>query len=304
MSERAAAMRFSALGDIAAALPFLRALKVRPAMVTSPAGRELLRDEFPASIVLPDKRLRSVAGLVMQLRRARFEVMLDLQNNDRSKLIAALCGAKTVYSNRGMPRGVPACDNFRRILEPSGLLGPLDESFESKPRDYIVLHPGSSARWRSKRLPDRKWTQIAVLLRERYGLPLMVSGGPDEADYAERLTASLPVEASCTAGTLDLQGLKRLLAEAYLVVSTDSAPMHLAAAMKTPTIGIFGATSWVRSAPFGPWSTVVYDRVYYADGRPPVRSMEEVGPYYENIDIGAALDRLAPYLNESGSDYE
>jgi ADP-heptose:LPS heptosyltransferase len=72
--------------------------------------------------------------------------------------------------------------------------------------------------------------------------------------------------------------------------------MQISAAMKTPTIGLFGATNWERSAPFGPWSRTVYDQTFYPDGVPPAVNSQACRPYYDHNDIAPALESLAPYL--------
>jgi len=54
---KTAIIRFSALGDIAYTMPFLRALKVRPLIITTATGRELLKDEFDEFLLLKSKRL-------------------------------------------------------------------------------------------------------------------------------------------------------------------------------------------------------------------------------------------------------
>ena len=289
-------MRFSALGDVAMALPLLRALTVRPTLVTSPLAQTLLCDECDDFIVLRSKQLRDVFALIAQVRRRRFDVFVDLQNNDRSRLIRTLCGARRRHHDRIRPGVLPAFEHARRVFAETGLLGPLDVRFESKPRDYIVLNAGSSPRWRSKRLPDAVWRRIAETLRARFSLPFVLTGSADEADYVAHIAGVVGAPAENRAGRTSLVELKRLLGAAFLVVSTDSGTMHIAAAMKTPTIGVFGATNWIHSQPFGPWSAVVYDRVFYPDGRPPPHSREDCLPYYEHLDIRDALETLAIYL--------
>ena len=175
-------------------------------------------------------------------------------------------------------------------------MGPLDLNFTPKPRDYIVLNAGSSPHWISKRLPDAKWREISTILHERFGLPFVLTGSPEEREYVSHLAGQLAGRCENRAGQTSIQQLKHLLAGAFLTVSTDSAAMQISAAMKTPTIGLFGATNWVRSAPFGPWSRTVFDTVYYPDGEPPVENMRECRRFYDHLDIRHALDELAPYL--------
>jgi ADP-heptose:LPS heptosyltransferase len=297
---KTAVIKFSALGDIACAMPFLRAIKVKPAIITTPMGQELLKDEFDDFLILKSRKLSDVLALTSQIRKRRFDILIDMQNNDRSRAIDTLSGIKRKFTNRGMPRGIPAYDNALRILDPSGLFGEIDTRFEPKPRDYIVLNTGSSAKWVSKRLPDHKWQEFAAILQARYQLPLILTGSPPEVNYVTELAEKLPGEIRNLAGKTSLQDLKKTLKNAFLTVSTDSAAMHISAAMKTPTIGLFGATNWVRSRPFGPWATALYDQTFYPDGQPPVPNREECDPYYEQIDLTEGLDQLAPFLTSQG----
>jgi len=289
-------LRFSALGDLALALPFIRALKVKPIVVTMPLGQALLSDEFESFVTLKDKSVSSHIRFVLALRRERLDALIDLQSNDRSRFMTRLSGAGRVYERTFAPHVYSALEAWQKIIEPSGLMGPLDFTFAPKPRDYIVLNMGSSAAWLSKRLPDAKWREIGALLNERFGLPFVLTGSPDEREYVAAIARGLPGRIENRAGQTSIPQLKRLLAGAYLTVSTDSAAMHISAAMKTPTIGLFGATNWERSAPFGPWSRAVYDRVFFPDGVPPAENLRECRAYYDHLDIAEALQSLAPYF--------
>jgi ADP-heptose:LPS heptosyltransferase len=289
-------LRFSALGDLALALPFIRALRVKPVVLTMPPGQALYQDEFEAFAVLKDKTVASQFRFVRELRRQRLDALIDLQSNDRSRLLTRFAGAGRVHERRFRARRFSAQDAWRKILEPSGLLGPLDVTFTPKPRGYIVLNTGSSNAWLSKRLPEAKWREISAVLHERFGLPFVLTGSADERDYVAGIAGRLAGRCENRAGQTSIPELKRLLAGAFLTVSTDSAAMQISAAMKTPTLGLFGATNWIRSAPFGPWSRTVYDTAYYPDGAPPAVNTRECLPFYDRIDIRPALDELAEYL--------
>ena len=289
-------LRFSALGDLALALPFIRALKTKPVILTMPLGQALLSDEFDEFVVLESKSMTALFRFVIALRRERLDALIDLQSNDRSRLITRFAGAGRVYDRQFQAHVYPAVEAWQKIIEPSGLMGPLDLTFAAKPRDYIVLNMGSSPAWQSKRLPDAKWREISAVLHERFGLSFVLTGSADEREYVAGIAGQLAGRSENRAGQTSIQELKRLLAGAYLTVSTDSAAMQISAAMKTPTIGLFGATNWERSAPFGPWSRTVYDTTYYPDGVPPAVNTRECQPFYDHIDITEALRSLAPYL--------
>jgi len=289
-------LRFSALGDLALALPFLRALTVKPVVATMPIGQALLGDEFDAFVVMKDKSVVSHVRFAWALRRERLDALIDLQSNDRSRFLTRFAGAGRLYERTFAPHVCSAVEAWQRIIAPSGLMGPLDLAFAPKPRDYIVINAGSSAAWLSKRLPLGKWREIGAQLHERFGLPFVLTGSPDERDYVGSVARELAGKVENRAGQTSVQQLKHLLAGAYLTVSTDSAAMQISAAMKTPTIGLFGATNWVRSAPFGPWSRVVYDKVFYPDGTPPAVNSRECRACYDHIEIADALQSLTPYL--------
>ena len=289
-------LRFSALGDLALALPFIRALTVKPVVLTMPIGQALYQDEFETFVVLKDKSALSQFRFMREARHQRLDALFDLQSNDRSRFLTRFSGAGRVYDRTFKAHIFPAVEAWQKIMEPSNLLGPLDVAFAPKPRDYIVLNTGSSPAWLSKRLPAAKWREISAVLHERFGLPFLLTGSADEREYIADIARHLAGRCENRAGQTSIQELKHLLSGAFLTVSTDSAAMQISAAMKTPTIGLFGATNWLRSAPFGPWSRTVYDKAFYPDGTPPTENTRECHPFYDHIDIRPALEELAPYL--------
>jgi len=114
-------------------------------------------------------------------------------------------------------------------------------------RPYVVIHPGAGAA--VKLWEPASWAVVARGLHER-GATVLVTGGPGE----EALTAAVVAAAGGVA--VDLGGrtsfgvLAGLLAQADLVLGPDSGPLHLAVAVGTPTIHLFGPADPVL---FGPW---------------------------------------------------
>ena len=92
MSNRnIAVMKFSALGDIAACLQFIRSLDPNTYIITSPLGRSFLEDEFSNFLVLEDKSIKSHIKLISEIRKHDFHDIIDLQGNDRCRLLSKLC---------------------------------------------------------------------------------------------------------------------------------------------------------------------------------------------------------------------
>lgn len=289
-----AIMRFSALGDIAATLPTVRSLQYKPVIITSPIGYELLKDEFDDFIIMHDKSALSVMKLIWEIKKHNFSHIFDFQCNDRTKLITTFLNS-TIYHSRNL--FIPDEKNiFLAIAEQSSMLRPLDFTFHKKKHTYIVLNCGASIKWLSKRLPNQKWKEISEILYQKFKLPFYLTGDESEKEYIEELATHLVGEKYVLAGKTNLIELKYTLTNAFLTVSTDSAAMHISSVQRTPTIGIFGATNWKRSYPFGPWSTTIYDKVLYPDGIPPKWNTQTIGNYYDNINIVDGLKKIANYL--------
>ena len=112
-------------------------------------------------------------------------------------------------------------------------------------RPFVALAPGSA--WGTKRWPY--YPELAVKLAERFNI--VVIGGNADVESGNSIVAQLPEGCGgSAAGHLGILGSAALIGRAQLLVTNDSAPQHLASAMDTPTIGIFGPT--VPEFGFGP----------------------------------------------------
>lgn len=141
--------RYSALGDIAAALPVLRAFEEKPIILTSKIGYELCKDEFDDFVIQKGKSVLDVLRFLQKAKK-RVNLFIDLQNNDRSKLLRFWFKH---FDNKGVSFDQSVTQIFYDIAKKSGMVGDLDITWQPKPKDYIVLNTGSSPKWVSKRLP-------------------------------------------------------------------------------------------------------------------------------------------------------
>ena len=115
---------------------------------------------------------------------------------------------------------------------------------------------GKAKRW----LPER-YAAVAERLGRRTGARVAILGSASERPLAERIAALLPTPPRILCGDTDLGGLVGVLAELRLLISNDSGPMHLAAALGTPTLAVFGPTDWRETAPRGARSAIVRQHV-------------------------------------------
>jgi heptosyltransferase-3 len=114
---------------------------------------------------------------------------------------------------------------------------------------FIHLHPTS--RWRFKCWPEQSNAELVRELDQRGGrVVLTAAPDPGEMEMVERIVALAQVSVVNLAGQLSLKELAALSARAGLFVGVDSAPMHIAAAMGTPTVALFGPSGDLE---WGPW---------------------------------------------------
>lgn len=132
------------------------------------------------------------------------------------------------------------------------------EAGSSRPRKADRRSPGSplilmspGARWESKRWPSERFAQLADGLIERDRATVALIGSPSERPLAEVIRAQMRETPLLLAGQTSLKQLAALMEEAGLLVTNDSGPMHLAAAMGTPVVALFGPTSPLRTGPYG-----------------------------------------------------
>lgn len=266
------------LGDVVLTTPLLAALAERHGpvdVVTTPAAAELL-ETHPAvgEVIRYDKRgadagLAGLWRLGSALRARRYERVVLPHRSWRSAALALLAdvperagfadaSAAITYTTRITRPGVG--HEVERLLALAGpraspsppvslALGAADFAAADAwlaHRDiapgFVALAPGSI--WGTKRWPG--YADLAAALDG----PLVLLGGPDDAALAESIAARAPERVHSAAGEVSLRTSAALIARARVLVTNDSAPLHLATAAGTPVVAIFGPT--VPAQGFGP----------------------------------------------------
>ncbi|HEY0847307.1 MAG TPA: lipopolysaccharide heptosyltransferase II [Noviherbaspirillum sp.] len=144
---------------------------------------------------------------------------------------------------------IPASDQ-RHV---AGLLASMDIDPD---QPWLALHPGASAA--SRRYPPTHWAQASRQLAATLRCPLVFTGSADEAPLVEEIRASVPGSHSL-AGRLDLGQLAALIARASVLISNNTGPAHLAAAVGTPVVDLYALTNPQHA----PWQ--VASRVLFRD---------------------------------------
>ena len=260
-----------------------------------------------------------------QMRERRFDLAFQLHDGGSSNSFTRRLRARITIGAR-MPGAAPLdrrlayapLQNERlRLLELAGLAGAragsLDPHLPLLPRDaeelsmhwrsdgrpLVVLHPGADdirTRW-----PAEGFARVADELAAK-GAQVAIHGTQDERGTTRAVLQAMRSPAADLTGALTLSGLAALLARASLVISNDTGALHLAQALGTPTVGIFGLASLIASAPLaweGKGMAVALDPACPICGQPNLveRCAHEVsfvaGVSSEKV-IGLALELFTP----------
>ncbi|MEW6665509.1 MAG: glycosyltransferase family 9 protein [Thermodesulfobacteriota bacterium] len=113
-------------------------------------------------------------------------------------------------------------------------------------RPFVVLHPG--ANWPPKRWPPSHWVSLAKIVQKSVDHALMVMGAASDESLVTSIIRGSPRAVPIIGMGLDITAA--IIKRSSLCVCNDSAAMHIAAAVGTPSVSLFGPVSPARSAPF------------------------------------------------------
>lgn len=118
------------------------------------------------------------------------------------------------------------------------------------PENSLIIGLNSSGGWPAKKWPLSYFAELADRLIQKLNAKILLIWGPGELDETKQLKRLMQNDALIIPET-DLKQLGAMLEKCSLIVSNDSGPMHIAAAVGTPTVGIFGPTHPDKQGPFG-----------------------------------------------------
>jgi len=285
-SQRFLIVRLSSLGDLVHTIPAVAALRSSFPSATidwvvdqrwSPLVElvTVINETLPLGRSIPD-----VLSCIRRLRRARYTCALDLQGRYRSAVLSWLSGAPRrigrdreatrepgaalFYTDRVIPTGRHIVDmtvdlalraaahadpepRFPMRIPENELRAAREQlAHDGISGDYVVISPGGG--WKSKCWPPDRFGALCAALLRRDGLPSVVNIAPDEEDLAHEIVRASGLE-NLPVVSLPIPALAALLAQARLVVAGDTGPLHLAAALGTRVVGLYGSTDPARNGP-------------------------------------------------------
>jgi heptosyltransferase-2 len=288
------AVRFGAIGDLLLITPLLRAIRTghpgaRIAVLTKERYVPLLSDNPNVNEVWGMSAGESIREVAEQIRAVQYSHLLDLHGNLRTLALRGLVrGPWHGFSKRRLPRlaliatkrdfydgAGPMAERYFEAAAgldvypdggpPEFFLSPEAEASAAEHLRRVALGEGPAlvalapgAAHATKRWPVAHWLHLAKRLRGT-GAELILVGGPDDARLARWIATDAGPGAASVAGELGLQETGAVIKRAAALVSGDTGVMHMATAVGTPVVALFGPT--VREFGFFPYqaprSTVV-----------------------------------------------
>ena len=284
-------VRLGALGDIVHAIPAAAALRrafpqARIDWLVDARHRDLvdLVTAIDRVIVVRRPTLRGWLEVLNELRAVRYDAALDFQGLLKSAVLTRGSGAAKVagfslwhlrektarpfYTSTADGEGGHAIVKNLRLLR---TLGIEDERIEFPIAEiespavttlratiggarFAVVNPGAA--WPNKRWPPDRFGALAARLRNRLGLTPVVLWGPGDEAIADAVVAASRGTA-VPAPRTSVPDIVAVSRAADLMVAGDTGPLHIAMAVGTPTVSIFGPTDPARNGPWSPCDVVV-----------------------------------------------
>ena len=107
-------------------------------------------------------------------------------------------------------------------------------------KKFVIIHPGSGGY--KKLWSSKKFAEVADYIAKKYKTEIIITGSPSEVNLANEIESSMDSQSLNIAGKTNLLELSEVIRRAKIFISPDSGPMHLAVAVKTPTISLFGTS--------------------------------------------------------------
>jgi predicted lipopolysaccharide heptosyltransferase III len=276
-------LQLKRIGDLILTTPAIAALRksfpdAHLTLVVSNGCAQLLPAISNVDRILIARRNLRDLGLFSSIAGRKFDYCIDFTRNDRSAFLTLLSGARRRISSYRVRdqskirarlytdlvgvrvRDMHTIDYNLALLEPLGVRAASTRPQLNLPktayekadalrrgskitRPYLILHPGSARR--EKLWEPERWAELVKHFGQNNDFDLVLTSGPsaDEQAHVAAITKLTQKQTIDLSAKTDLLTLAALIAQAQLLVTVDSAPVHLAAATHTPQVILFGPTN-------------------------------------------------------------
>jgi ADP-heptose:LPS heptosyltransferase len=303
--RRVLILNATALGDLMFSTPAFRALKEtyphwQLDLVLKPQFQELAAPNPHISRLWAYPGRRGLLRLLRDLRRQAYDLAIILHGNDpEASLIAWASGAPFLIGSARSPLafaysaavahpevyehaierrldyvrrvGADTPQRHLEVLLPQEEIATsravLADYFGSCPELLVAFHPTGSGAY--KWWPRENYAAVGQYLYNRLNVSFLIISSASEHPVAEALARELPGPALITGGRYSLGRVAGLLSHCRLLVANDSGPLHLALALRVPTIALIGADHPARIGPYqAPWGIALHHRQEVCDREP------------------------------------
>jgi ADP-heptose:LPS heptosyltransferase len=278
-------IKLRAIGDVLLSTPVLKNLRhnfkdAEIDFLTEPPSREIIEgNPFVDNLIIFDRRDKSLSSF-LNLRRKKYDLVIDLFCNPRSALMTFTSGARYrvgyafkgrsyAYNIKLKPRK-EVHHNVEFNLDALRSLGleivdqnpylPIDDSAEKFAEKFFDEHNLDNkltvalipvGTWETKRWELKKFAELGDIIAKNFNAEILIIWG-NEKEFEEAMTISSFMNAKpIIPPRTSLKQLSAILKRCSFAIANDSGPMHISAVVGTPTLGIFGPTNPYAQGPFG-----------------------------------------------------
>jgi len=283
------------IGDMILLTPSLRALRkkfpgARIQMLVNPlVGGLMERNPYIDDVMVYDKRgehrgIQQMRRMANRLKEKPFDMAVILHPTSvRSAILSFMAGISerigTNLRGRGLflttkikeQTNIHEVERYLDIVSPvvdsdhDGKLefwgiGEDEEKFAKRVLADLTGHIvgiNPSTTWPSKQWPAERFSALADLLSQQFGANILLTGGPNDVRLGDEIMGRLSWKPLNLVGKTSLWQLGALIKRCDLYITCDSGPMHISAAVETPTVALFGPTDPVRHRPYGESHVVI-----------------------------------------------
>ncbi|MCR4880861.1 MAG: glycosyltransferase family 9 protein [bacterium] len=262
-------IRTGAIGDVVETTGLVRALKNSGWIVDYLAGEtpaQLLQndDDINKIFILSGKNYSTIIKTAFMLSKEKYDLILNLQPSIRMRILAMLTGGKKIVNYKKSykyhavenffetgKRAVPelVLDKNIHLCIPNNLKEKMQSQLSTN-KTKICFNMGASKARQGRKWCLEYWIKLAKLILENYDAQIFVVGDKEDKENAQELIDKFP-QIKIFAGETSILETAALLANADIVISGDTGPLHIATATGTTCIGLYGSCPVTRSGPYG-----------------------------------------------------
>ena len=279
-------IRLSSLGDVVLTTPAIRAVRTHfpnayIAMLVAKQSADVLRENPHLNEIITydrlakDKDTGEMLRIIRHLRERKFTMVIDLQRKFRTELLMYLSGAAErvgrgrLCTVRVQEQGNKhATADYFDLLHAVGISAAdqrLELFFDESERTEAVrqfdtagiretalkvgLFPGAG--WKLREWMPERFAAIGDRLVAQFNANVLIFGGPKETELVQTVVDLMDAPAIPFAGNLQIRQLAASIQQCDLFLTNDTGPMHIAAAVGTPTVSLFGPGNHIRFQPLG-----------------------------------------------------